>query len=328
MSLPPDTDIPQGHGLFPIRHVCAETGINPVTLRAWERRYGLIRPVRTPKGHRLYSALDIERIRRILAFLEEGVAVSQVGRVLERDPGRGVGQAATRDSISDVPPRSVTEPAGGVPPYVPDPVAASLLGASESLTTVQLERTYARLVMRHGWEGVHETAFLEAYSALCEKARHDPAGEARLAVFASWAASTFAEQLRSALLLCEGPTCPALIEGHGHRRLEGLLFLLATARQGLRILPLPDTISPPAMEQLSSHLDAPAIVLHVRAPSPSAGDSGRIRTLLMAPGVPAFLVGPGTHGWAALQSPRALIPLTLAPLQAADALTRQVLEQI
>ena len=33
--------------LFPIREVARLTGINPVTLRAWERRYGLIQPVRT-----------------------------------------------------------------------------------------------------------------------------------------------------------------------------------------------------------------------------------------------------------------------------------------
>ncbi len=327
MSLPPASDIPPSHGLFPIRHVCAETGINPVTLRAWERRYGLIRPLRTPKGHRLYSARDIERIRKILAFLEEGVAVSQVGRVLEREPEPEKGRAAMWDPESDTPSLSVTEPAGGVAPYVPDPVSDALLEASKSLTPVHLERTYARLVMRHGWEGVHEQAFLHTYSALREQARHDPAAEARLAVFACWATSTFAEQLRSALLLCEGPTCPALIEGHGHRRLTGQLFLLATARQGLRVLPLPDPISPPAMEQLSTHLDSPAIVLHVRTPSQAAGDSERIRTLLMTPGVPCFLVGAGARTWAALESPRALMTLPLAPLQAADALTRQVLEQ-
>ena len=34
-------------GLFPIREVARLTGVNPVTLRAWERRYGLIQPLRT-----------------------------------------------------------------------------------------------------------------------------------------------------------------------------------------------------------------------------------------------------------------------------------------
>jgi len=71
--------------LFPIREVARVTGINPVTLRAWERRYGLIQPTRTESGHRLYSQADIDEVRNILAWIERGVAVSKVGRILARD---------------------------------------------------------------------------------------------------------------------------------------------------------------------------------------------------------------------------------------------------
>ena len=70
--------------LFPIREVVRLTGVNPVTLRAWERRYGLIQPVRTEGGHRLYSQADIEAIRSIVDWTERGVAVSKVGSLLER----------------------------------------------------------------------------------------------------------------------------------------------------------------------------------------------------------------------------------------------------
>lgn len=74
------TDTP----LYPIREVSRLTGVNSVTLRAWERRYGLIRPRRTPKGHRLYARDDIERIERILQWLNRGVPVSQVRELLEQ----------------------------------------------------------------------------------------------------------------------------------------------------------------------------------------------------------------------------------------------------
>lgn len=70
--------------LFPIREVSRLTGVNPVTLRAWERRYGLIQPTRTDSGHRLYSQADVDDIRRILGWLERGVAVSKVGSILAR----------------------------------------------------------------------------------------------------------------------------------------------------------------------------------------------------------------------------------------------------
>ncbi|WP_339528002.1 MerR family DNA-binding transcriptional regulator, partial [Pseudomonas sp. EL_65y_Pfl2_R96] len=48
-------------GWLPIREVARQTGVNAVTLRAWERRYGLIVPHRTPKGHRLFNADHVQR---------------------------------------------------------------------------------------------------------------------------------------------------------------------------------------------------------------------------------------------------------------------------
>ncbi|MCU9949360.1 MerR family transcriptional regulator [Pseudomonas sp. PDM13] len=74
----------QQEELFPIREVSRLTGVNPVTLRAWERRYGLIQPTRTDSGHRLYSFADIEAVRSILAWIDRGVAVSKVGKILAR----------------------------------------------------------------------------------------------------------------------------------------------------------------------------------------------------------------------------------------------------
>ena len=69
--------------LFPIRTIATLTGVNPITLRAWERRYGLINPVRTPKGHRLYARAHIDLIHRVLTLLDKGMAISQVQHALE-----------------------------------------------------------------------------------------------------------------------------------------------------------------------------------------------------------------------------------------------------
>lgn len=78
------TDLAQltADGLLPIREVARITGVNAVTLRAWERRYGLIVPLRTAKGHRLYDDTHIERIRDIVTWLNRGVAVSQIKTLL------------------------------------------------------------------------------------------------------------------------------------------------------------------------------------------------------------------------------------------------------
>ncbi|WP_043307149.1 MerR family transcriptional regulator [Pseudomonas sp. ML96] len=72
-------------GYLPIREVARSTGVNPVTLRAWERRYGLVVPHRTAKGHRLYAPEQIERIQQVLTWLNRGVAVGQVRELLEQN---------------------------------------------------------------------------------------------------------------------------------------------------------------------------------------------------------------------------------------------------
>jgi DNA-binding transcriptional MerR regulator len=67
---------------FPIRTVSELTGVNAITLRAWERRYGLIQPHRTEKGHRLYSMQDVDFIKDVLDVLKRGVSIGRVRQIL------------------------------------------------------------------------------------------------------------------------------------------------------------------------------------------------------------------------------------------------------
>lgn len=73
--------------LLPIGELARRTGVNPVTLRAWERRYGLLKPQRTAKGHRLYPEEQVERVKAILAWLERGASVGQVRELLDKPIG-------------------------------------------------------------------------------------------------------------------------------------------------------------------------------------------------------------------------------------------------
>jgi len=74
-----------GRGMVPIRTVSSLTGVNAVTLRAWERRYDLIKPVRTPKGHRLYTMADVDLIQKVVSLLYNGMSIGQVRQVLDAD---------------------------------------------------------------------------------------------------------------------------------------------------------------------------------------------------------------------------------------------------
>lgn len=78
------------NALYPIREVARLTGVNPITLRAWERRYQLIEPVRTESGHRLYSQEHIDFLHETLRLMDEGVPISRIKAVISESPPRTV----------------------------------------------------------------------------------------------------------------------------------------------------------------------------------------------------------------------------------------------
>ena len=67
------------------------TGIPSATIRAWERRYGVVKPRRGESGYRLYSPADERRLRSMAALVKEGLAPAEAAdrvRGIGRDSGR------------------------------------------------------------------------------------------------------------------------------------------------------------------------------------------------------------------------------------------------
>jgi len=65
----------------PIRVVARRTGLSPELVRIWEKRYGIVAPVRTPTGRRVYSDQDIERLRLVHRATLAGRRVGEVARL-------------------------------------------------------------------------------------------------------------------------------------------------------------------------------------------------------------------------------------------------------
>jgi DNA-binding transcriptional MerR regulator len=66
---------------YRIKTVSSLTGIPRATIVAWERRYNLLEPIRSPAGYRIYSDEDIQFLRGIKALTEEGLAISEAIQV-------------------------------------------------------------------------------------------------------------------------------------------------------------------------------------------------------------------------------------------------------
>jgi DNA-binding transcriptional MerR regulator len=61
--------------LYNLKAVCQQTGLSAATLRAWERRYGLIIPKRSEGGHRLYTRHDVELLKWLVERQKEGLSI-------------------------------------------------------------------------------------------------------------------------------------------------------------------------------------------------------------------------------------------------------------
>jgi MerR family transcriptional regulator, light-induced transcriptional regulator len=71
-------------GLLRIGELSRRSGVSPELLRAWERRYGLLRPTRSPGGLRLYSGNDLDRVREMQQHLADGLAAAEAAALATR----------------------------------------------------------------------------------------------------------------------------------------------------------------------------------------------------------------------------------------------------
>lgn len=73
----PPTDEP----LLSITAAARRVGLSPHVLRAWERRYGAVRPLRSPSGERLYRPRDLERLALLRAAVRRGHRIGRIARL-------------------------------------------------------------------------------------------------------------------------------------------------------------------------------------------------------------------------------------------------------
>lgn len=84
-------------GDFRIGELARRTGVSPDLLRAWEQRYDLLRPARSPGGFRLYSRADEVRIRRMTELIDQGLSAAEAARHARTAP-----EPPPRSPVSDI----------------------------------------------------------------------------------------------------------------------------------------------------------------------------------------------------------------------------------
>ncbi len=84
---------------FRIGELSRRSGASTDVLRAWERRYGLLRPIRSASGYRLYSPEDLDRALAMQAHLAGGTSAAEAA-ALVKDGGEA--QATSHQQIPEM----------------------------------------------------------------------------------------------------------------------------------------------------------------------------------------------------------------------------------
>jgi DNA-binding transcriptional MerR regulator len=200
---------------LPIRTIAALTGVNAITLRAWERRYGLLRPVRTPKGHRLYTQAHVERIQRVLALTRSGVAIGQVREALEADAPKAAAAA------------------GGEPwTSYRQRMAAAVAAFDEHA----LEDVYAEALALHPVDRVNAGLLLPLLEDLGERWSEVAGGVAEEHFFSTYLRNKLGARFHHRRAPEDGPKILAACAPGEHHETGLLLFGLAANEAGLRVV--------------------------------------------------------------------------------------------
>ena len=269
-----------GSGYLRIGQLARRTGVSPELLRAWEQRYGLLQPTRTPGGFRLYSAADEARVQRMQRLVGGGLAAAQAARLVLS------GDEPAPPTAS--PPATTLEDAAG-------DLAASLDRLDEPAANTALDRLFAAYTV----ETVLQEVVLPYLHRLGDRWE---AGEI------SVAQEHFASNLLRGRLLGlaqgwgqgRGPVAIlACVPGEQHE-LGLLAFGVALRRRGWRITYLGTDSPIGAVADLAGSLLPAVVVLLSMTPKGFLDRVGEIEQL--ANQVQVLIAGPGASPEVARQT--------------------------
>jgi MerR family transcriptional regulator, light-induced transcriptional regulator len=299
-------------GYLRIGELARRTGTSPELLRAWERRYGLLRPTRSQGGFRLYTAADEERIRRMREYLARGVAAAEAARLaVDAEPPGPVADTITPAVL-------VPETTAPAPPPL-QAAARELAGALDRFDEEQAHAVLDRLLAAYRIESILRDLLVPYLHDLGERWAR---GEVTVAQ------EHFASNLLRGRLLGlargwgqgHGPTAVlACLPGEQHD-LGLIAFGITLYRRGWRIIYLGPDTPIATIGQASERLGPDLVVLAGTAPELFAAHADAIADLARQTTV--ALGGAGATAELATRAGARLLPHD--PVSAAEHMDRDL----
>ncbi len=229
---------------YPIRKISELTGINPVTLRAWERRYGLIKPERTPKGHRLYTDEHVQLIRRILGLIDQGISIGQVKKI-----AAGPKTVRRRGGTADA----------AIDPW--EDYRSRMLQAIAKFDEAALDGSYNDCLSLYPLELVTRLLLLPLLHELRQRQARQPLSDPELHFFRTYLRNKLGARFHHMTTQARGRRLLAACLPGEFSEVELLLFSLAALTRGYRIVLLGPNIPLESLPLTMERSQCEALVL-------------------------------------------------------------------
>lgn len=265
------------HPDFPIRELVRRTGVNASTLRAWENRHGLLRPTRTPSGHRLYHLADVQRVRRVQDFLAQGMSLPAIVARIDLPDAE---QAA-----------SPTEPDQVLPGPAWQSYLDSTLDALEAFSTERLDDIYGQACALYPIDRVTEHLLMPTLEQLGLRWRLRPTGIAEEHFFSAWLRNKLGARMHHLAGVATGPRLIlACLPGETHE-LGLLIFALGALQRGYRVIYLGANMPLAQLAHVASRTDVAGLVFTGRILAEPSSVLTELAALVRTTPIPVFVGG-------------------------------------
>lgn len=237
--------------MYTIKEASSRTGVPIASLRAWERRYGVVRPHRTSSGYRLYDDQAVAALSAMRQLVEDGWSPATAAAAIVREGPESVLGRATRavsagDSGASGPERRLAGErlregelrAASQPTAHPEGPALTeaLLEAAAAVDGAAIESVLDRGFALGTFESVVDGWLMPTMRAL-----GDAWAEGRVDVSGEHAASyavmrRLGQSFAAASSLSDGPRILVGLPGGSHHELGALAFATAARRRALTVV--------------------------------------------------------------------------------------------
>jgi DNA-binding transcriptional MerR regulator/methylmalonyl-CoA mutase cobalamin-binding subunit len=256
----------------PMRIVVLRTGLTPDLLRAWERRYAVVAPIRSESGQRLYSDADVERLTLLMRAVNGGRAISQVAKLSMHELHSIVEQ--DKNSI-----RATPEPDTDLSSEVRESILAATLVAVETLDAEKLESTLRGAVLQLGMDEILDGVVAPLLINIGSRWHQGILRPAHEHLATAVVRRTLAWMMESGALAATAPTVVvATLPGQTHE-LGAMLAAAAASSHGWRVLYLGANLPVDDIALAADHACASAVALSFVYPTDDPAIPSALREL-------------------------------------------------